>query len=151
MIRYFIYFFIIFSLLVAGCKTTGHRYVDIKAPEFGAQFIPGQLNTLLNNSGFYRIEFSAGVDDPGATPEDTIDIKKGEVISNSNKLLMRYQHETYITLQVNVTIEKYKGAVKLEFFETGNKQLSNEAINIYNQFINDLKSGIYDENDFTES
>lgn len=149
--RTFIYFLIIFLLMITGCKTAGHRYVDIKPPEFGAQFIPEQLNTLLNNTGFYRIEFSANVEDPGATPEDTIDIKKGMVISAANKLLMRYQHKMYTTLQVNVTIEKYKGAVNLEFYDTGNTQLSDEAVRIYNQFIKNLKSGIYDENDFTES
>ena len=73
------------------------------------------------------------------------------VISAANKLLMRYQHKMYTTLQVNVTIEKYKGAVNLEFYDTGNTQLSDEAVRIYNQFIKNLKSGIYDENDFTES
>jgi len=151
MYRAYKYILIIFSLLIIGCVTTGHRYIKIKPPEFGAQFIPGQLHTLLTDTGFERISFSARLSDPNDGATDYLDMKSGEVLDSGNKLFMRYQHQSYPELLVNVTIGKYKGDVKLEFYETDRKELSVEGINIYKQFKENLKKNLYDENDFTEN
>lgn len=146
-----IFSLLIFSLLIIGCSTSGHRYININPPPFGAQSVPGQINTLLVNSGFERIEFSARVGDPNAGAVDSLNMKTGEVLESPNKFFMRYQHQTYPDLLVNVAIGRDKGDVKLEFYETDNKELSIETMNIYNQFKENLKSGLYDENDFSES
>lgn len=146
----FIVLMAIVSLLVSGCKTTGHRYVDIKPPIFGAQFIPQQLNTLLNDTGFHRIQFSIGVTEQGSKAEELMDMRTGMVIEDANRLLMRYQHQTYPELLINVSIGKFKGDVKLDFYEAEQKELSGESIKIYNQFREHLLSTIYDENDVTE-
>ena len=141
----------IFSLLIIGCTTSGHHYIKIKPPEFGAQLIPAQLHTLLTDTGFNRIGFSARVTDLNAGPLDSLNMKTGKVLESSGKLFMRYQHQSHPELLVNVTIGKYEGDVKLEFYEADRKELSAEGINIYKQFIENLKSGLYDENDFTAS
>ena len=145
------YIVIIFSLLFIGCTTAGHRYININPPPFGVQSVPEQINTLLENTGFQRIEFSARVSDPNAGAVDSLNMKTGEVLESPNKIFMRYQHQTYPDFLVNVAVGRDKGDVKLEFYETDKKELSIEAKNIYNQFKENLKSGLYDENDFTES
>ena len=145
------YIAVIFSLLIIGCTTAGHRYININPPPFGAQSVPDQINTLLMNSGFERIEFSARISDPNADATDSLNMKTGAVLESADKYFMRYQHKTYPELLVNVAVGRDKGDVKLEFYETDRKELSVESIDIYNQFKQNLKSGLYDENDFTES
>lgn len=147
MLKLFTYLLLIFSLLIAACKTSGHRYVDINSPPFGAEYIPKQINNLLENNGFHKIEFSRNVTDPNATPEDNWDIKKGKVIDAGNKLIMRYQHKNQTNLIINVTIDKYKGNSSLEFFEENKKELSEKSHKIFQQVIKELKNSIYDEND----
>ncbi len=145
------YIGIIFSLLIIGCSAAGHHYININPPPFGAQSVPDQINTLLMNTGFERIEFSARVRDPNADATDSLNMKTGTVLESADKLFMRYQHKTYPELLVNVAVGRDKGDVKLEFYETDRKELSVESLAIYNQFKQNLKSGLYDENDFTES
>jgi len=150
MARAYKYIIIIVFLFIIGCTTAGHRYIKIKPPSFGPQFIPAQINSLLTENGFNRIEFSARIRDLNARPADNLNMKTGMVLDASNKLLMRYQHQSYPELLVNVTIGKDKGESKLEFYENNRKELSTEGTKIYTQFKKDLKSKLYDENDFTE-
>ena len=138
---------IIVVFLAAACATSGHRTVKIRAPEFGAQFVPAQLNSLLNENGFRRIKFQTRVRDLNAGASDDLNMKSGEVIMSSDKLLMRYQHQTYPALQVDVSIVRDSGKVRMEFHETDRKALSAEGLKIYQHFVNHLKSSIYDEED----
>jgi len=149
--RYAYHSIIIFLLLLGGCTTSGHYFIKINPPSFGAQFIPDQIDTLLVDSGFQRIAFSKRISDPNAGATDTLNMKTGEVLDSSSKLYMRYQHQSYPELFTNVTIGRDKGESKLEFYETGKKELSAKGISIYNQFKENLTSGLYDESDFTES
>ena len=142
---------VIFSLLIIGCAAGDHQYIKINPPPFGAQFVPEQLNTILMDSGFKRIKFSARISDPGADATDALNMKTGEVLETADKYLMRYQHQTNPELLVNVIVGRDKGEVKLKFYETDRKELSAQGIDIYNKFKANLKSGIYTENDVKET
>lgn len=149
MARFHLFFIVIFSVFITGCAAPGDRYIRINPPPFGAQFIPGQLNTILVDNGFNRIEFSARISDPNAGMTDALNMKTGMVLESSRKLFMRYQHQIFSDLLIDVIIGRDKGEVELKFYEVEKKELSAPGINIYNQFKENLASGIYDENDFT--
>ncbi|MCW8929116.1 MAG: hypothetical protein OQL19_02630 [Gammaproteobacteria bacterium] len=146
------YLFIIISLLlIISCTTSGHRYIKIKPPVFGAMQIPEQVNSLLVESDFNRINFSQRVRDLNANATDALNKREGEELVTSSKLLRRYQHTINTELFVNVSIGRDKGDVELEFYEENNKELSEDSIKIYNQTKENLKAKLYDPNDFTES
>jgi len=149
--RYTYHSLIIILLLLSGCTTSRHYFIKIDPPSFGAQFIPEQLNTLLVDSGFERINFSERIIDPNAGASDALNTKTGEILESSRYLYMRYQHQSYPELFTNITIGRDKGNVTLKFYETDKKELSTQGIAIYNQFKENLTSGLYDKNDFTAS
>lgn len=142
---------ITFSLLVLSCSTPGHRYISINAPSFAAEMVPEQLNTFLNNNGFYRTEFSARVNDPNSGPNEVLNKKTGTVLTAENRLIMRYQHETYSQFFIDTKIKRDTGKIYLDFYEQGRKDLSDEALTIYTQLKENLSSRLYDKNDFKES
>ncbi len=143
--------FIVFSLFIIGCSSIGHHYIKIKAPPFGAEYIPEQITSLLEKTGFNQVRFSTSVVDPRGEGVDPLDTKTGTMVQTSNKLLMHYQHKALASLRVKVTVGKDKGDLKLDFFETGKNKLSLEAMKIYNAFKENLASILYDKNAFTES
>lgn len=89
--------------------------------------------------------------DPNAGANDSLNMKTGMVIQNTKSFFMRYQHQNYTALMIDVTIGKEKGGVKLEFYELNKKQLSAESMNIYQQFKDNLTSDLYNKHDFSES
>jgi len=141
---------ITFALFLNACTTAGHHYIDIKPPPFGAEAVPGQLNSLLKKSGFNRIEFSQRISDPNAGATDALNMKTGMVLEDSNTYYMRYQHQSSHEFMINVTIGREKGKVELEFYEVDKEELSAESTNIYNNFKENLRSFLYKESDFSE-
>lgn len=143
-------FIIVFTFALSACTTAGHHYIDINPPPFGAEAVPAQLNTLLKKSGFKRIEFSQRISDPNAGATDALNMKTGMVLETSNKLFMRYQHQSKHNFLINVIIGREKGEVELEFYEVDKNELSSENTLIYNNFKENLKSFLYNEKDFSE-
>ena len=143
---------LIFScLLITACATSGHHYLKIKAPEFGAQFVRGQVNTVLEKSGFKSIDFTTHVTDTNAGANDTLNQRTGKVLESESRMFMRYQHQAYPDLLINVTIKTDDGAVKLEIYETDKKELTAQGFNIYNQVKENIKDYLYDDSDMSES
>lgn len=137
-------------LLILGCSTPGHRYLSINAPSFAAVMVPEQLNTFLNKNGFYRTEFSTRVIDTNSNPDNSLNKKTGMVLTQQNRLLMRYQHESIPDFMIDTNINRDTGKINLDFYEQGQTGLSAEALRIYNQLKDNLSARLYDKNDFKE-
>lgn len=141
---------IILSLFILGCTTSGHRYINIDPPPFGSALVPEQVDTFLKENNFTRISFSARVRDLNSDATDALNKKTGMVLDSRNKLLMRYQHQNYSALLLNVSVNKDKGNVEFDFFENDKNELSPESMNIYEQLKENLGTRLYDKDNFSE-